>query len=376
MKYNYDEKLALLKINAFGYFRTDWFTRLLEIYGTAQDILKQPAESLAAEGKISLQTAKKFLEAAATLNAEREVELTDKAGGKIIFYGEDNYPIMLQNIKEPPLALYVRGCLPAGDDVPAVAVVGTRKITPYGKRAAAFLCEDLAKAGVVLVSGLARGVDSIVHASAVRNQKPTWAVIGTGIGRCYPAENRDLALGILDNGGAIVSELPFEAPPLAQHFPRRNRILAGLAHTVVVVEGEVKSGALITAKMALEQGKEPLAVPGPIDSPQSGGTNQLIREGSPIISSAKDIIDVLPLNLKTQLNTRAIYNKEDAPVQADLSPKEQQVLEAVGEGVKSVDDIAIACDMEIAELSGLLFTLEVNGVLSCQNGRYERSKLN
>ncbi len=374
MKYDFEEKLALLKINSFSYLRSDWFTRLLEIYGSAREILKQDADILSQDGKISHETAAHFLSCANALDAQKEFDLTEKAGGKIVFYGEDSYPVMLNNIKEPPLALYIRGALPAGDDAPSVGVVGTRKITPYGRRAAAKICEDLTQAGVILVSGLARGVDSIVHAAAVKNNRPTWAVIGTGIGRCYPAENRELALGILDNGGAIISELPFNAPPLAQHFPRRNRLIAGLSQAVVVIEGEIKSGALITAKLALEQGKDLLAVPGPIDSPQSGGTNRLIKEGAPVVTDASDVIDVLPLNLKIGLNIKKLYNENKAEPPSPLSEAQQCVVDAVGSQSKSVDDIALECGIEISELAGLLFALEINGVLACKDGRYERLK--
>ncbi len=372
MALSYEEKLALVKINSFSFLRADWLGRLLEIFSSPCEILKQTPERLSEEGKISLETAARFLENAAKLDAEAEFEKTDKVNGKIYFKGEEGYPEELANIKEPPLVLYVRGTLPTENSANA-AMVGTRKITPYGRRAAARLAEDLALAGVVLVSGLARGVDSVVHAAAVKNNKPTLALIGTGIGRCYPAENRELARGILDTGGAIISELPFDAPPLAPHFPRRNRLIAAFSKLVVVVEGEVKSGALITAKMALEQGLDVLAVPGPIDSPQSAGTNKLIKEGAGMALSAADVIDCLPLNLKLGLNTKKLYN-EEKPLLQDLSDMEQKLVEAIGPDSKSPDDLSLELDMPISELSGLLFGLEVNGVISCADGKYSRRK--
>lgn len=372
MGFSYEEKLALLKINAFSFLRADWLGRLLDIFGSPCEILKQSPQRLSEEGKISIETAGKFLDTAARLNAEAELEKTEKANGRIYFKGEPDYPQELLAIKEPPLALYVRGVLPS-DGSANVGMVGTRKITPYGRRAASKLGEDLALSGVVLVSGLARGVDTVVHASAVRNDKPTIALIGTGIGRCYPAENRELARGILDRGGAIISELPFDAPPLAQHFPRRNRLIAAFSKLVVVVEGEIKSGALITAKMALEQGKDVLAVPGPIDSPQSAGPNNLIREGAAMVLDARDIIDTLPLNLKLGLNTKKLYNEEKTALE-DLSPLERQVVEAIGSSSVSTDDLAISLAMPISELSGILFNLEVGGVICCEDGKYSRRK--
>lgn len=366
------EKLALIKINSFSYLRADWANRLLEIFGSAENILKQDARTLSEEGKISFETAERFLKNTAALDAQAEMDKTLKAGGKIIFKGQSDYPQSLLSIKEPPLALYVRGTLNA-EEVPTVGMVGTRKITPYGRRACTRLAEDLAQCGVILVSGLARGIDSIVHAQAVKNGKPTWALVGTGIGRCYPAENRDLARAIIDNGGAVISELPFDAPPLAQHFPRRNRLIAGLSRLVVVVEGESKSGALITAKMALEQGLDVLAVPGPIDSPQSEGTNRLIKQGAAMVMDARDIIDAIPLNLKLGLNTKKLYN-EEKPQTDNFTEPELLLLNLIGEGSKTIDDLALQTDMEISEIAGILFNLEINSVVYCADGKYSKNK--
>ena len=373
MPLSHGEKLALLKINSFSYLRADWLERLLEIFGSAQEILKQDAAALSEEGKISLQTAGYFLKAAAALDAEREMERAQKTGGSIVFKGHEGYPEVLLDIKEPPLALYIRGRL--DESAAAVAMVGTRKITPYGKRAASKLAEDLALSGITLVSGLARGVDSIVHAAAVKNNKPTWALIGTGIGRIYPLENRELALGILDKGGAIISELPYDAPPLAAHFPRRNRLIAGLSKLVVVVEGEERSGALITAKMALEQGLDVLAVPGPIASPQSSGTNRLIREGAAMVMDARDIIDALPLQIKAGLDTGKLYSEAAGgpPKQLDLSEQETKILAAIGSGSKPIDDIALETGFDITALAGLLFNMEINNIIYCRDGRYARN---
>jgi DNA processing protein len=372
MIYNDEEKIALIKINSFSYLRTDWLQRLLEIFGSAQNILKQSSRGLSEEGRISLKTAEYFLKTANSTDGAREFERTQKAGGKIVFKGETDYPAPLLDIKEPPLLLYIRGNLDIENSVP-VAMVGTRKITPYGKRAATKLAQDLAQSGITLVSGLARGVDSAAHLAAVRSKKPTWALIGTGIGRIYPAENKELAHGIIDEGGAIISELPFDAPPLAAHFPRRNRLIAGLSRLVVVIEGEAKSGALITAKMALEQGIDVLAVPGPIDSPQSRGTNGLIKEGAAVVVDARDIIDALPVNSKLALDTKKLYNKDEESKQ-DLTEQEIKVLEIIAEDAKSTDDIAEGLKTDIATISGILFAMEVNGLIYCKDGLYAKNR--
>lgn len=368
----YEEKLARLKVNSFSYLRSDWLSQMIEIFSSAEGLLKQDASTISKEGKISLESAEAFLKSCALLDAEKEMEKVEKVGGKILFNGEEDFPKRLANIKEAPILIYVRGDL--GDSERAsVGMVGTRKISPYGRRAASKLAGDLAQSGVVLVSGLARGIDSVVHAEAVKNERATWALIGTGIGRCYPAENRELARAILDNGGAIISELPFDAPPLAHHFPRRNRLIAGLSDIVVVVEGEVKSGALITAKMALEQGLDVMAVPGPIDSPTSGGPNKLIKEGAGMALSANDIIDAIPSQKKFGLSVKKLYNESKAPSEP-LTEQEQKILDLIGESSKSVDDLALETDLQIAQLSAVLFSLEVAGIIICTDGKYSRSK--
>ncbi len=371
---NFEEKLARIKVNSFSYLRSDWLMEMINIFGNAVELLRQDAKTISKEGKISLDSAESFLKSCAMLDAQKEMEKTEKVGGKILFNGEEYFPQRLAEIKEAPLLIYVRGDL--GDVQRAsVGMVGTRKISPYGRRAATQLACDLAQSGVVLVSGLARGIDSVVHAEAVKNKSATWALIGTGIGRCYPAENRELARAILDTGGAIISELPFDAAPLAHHFPRRNRLIAGFSDLVVVVEGEVKSGALITAKMALDQGLDVMAVPGPIDSPTSGGPNKLIKEGAGMVLSAKDIIDAIPSQKKFGLKVKKLYNESKEPIES-LTEQEQKILDLIGDGSKNVDELSLESDLEITQLSAILFSLEVAGAVICVDGKYSRSKFN
>ncbi len=366
------ERLARIRINAFLYFRADWLARLIDIFGSAEEILKQNAETLAREAQMNPSTAAHFLRDAFAINPEEELEKTEKYGGRILVPEDDEYPQSLRQTKEAPVALYVLGQLPKSNQA-CVGMVGTRKITPYGRRAANNLATGLAEAGVVVISGLARGIDSECHAAAVRLHKPTVAVIGTGIGRCYPPENRELAKALLQHGGAIVSELPFNKPPNAFHFPRRNRIIAALSEVVVVVEGEVKSGALITARLALEMGKDVLAVPGPIDSLQSGGPNQLIKDGAGVVTSVKDIIDYIPnpglFDLQApQEKTEQTNEREGLP---DLQKK---VLEYIGQGALSTDQIVEGLTLSVPDAAAALFELEVKGLLSCDNGLYSKSK--
>ncbi|MBR3604062.1 MAG: DNA-processing protein DprA [Elusimicrobiaceae bacterium] len=371
MSISTQERLARIRINAFLYFRADWLKRLIDIFGSAQEILKQDAHSLAEQAQMNPSTAAHFLKEAFSINPEEELEKTEKYGGRILVPEDEEYPQSLRDCKEAPIALYVLGDLPTHKAY--IGMVGTRKITAYGRRVANTLSTDLTQAGAVVVSGLARGIDSECHAAAVRLQKPTIAVIGTGIGRCYPAENRDLARAILQHGGALVSELPFNKPPHAFHFPRRNRIIAALSELLVVVEGEVKSGALITAKLALEMGKDVLAVPGPIDSPQSAGPNNLIKDGAGVVTSVKDIIDYIPSPQLFDLQLLQ-QSQQAQPVDDALPPEQQKIMHFISTAEVSTDQIVEATGLSVQEAAGALFELEVKGLLCCKAGLYSKSK--
>ncbi|MGB2578535.1 DNA processing protein [Elusimicrobium simillimum] len=365
------EKLARIKLNAFTYLRTDWAERMIDVFGSAEDVLKQSAATLAQQGGISTGTAADLLRDAHALNAEEEVELTRNAGGEILFLGEDGYPAKLAEIKDPPFVLYVRGQMK--ETGPRVSMVGTRMITPYGRRCCNKFASEISQAGCIVVSGLARGVDSACHAAAVANKKPTWAVVGTGIGRCYPAENRALASAILEHGGCIISELPFNKPPHAFHFPRRNRIISALGSVVVIIEGKERSGALITAKLAAEQGKDILAVPGNIDSIQSGGTNKLIRDGAHALLDTKDIIDMIPFEERFGLDTD--FLQEDNKKEFDnLTEVEKRYLSVVGSEEVTVDEIIENLGVSVQEASTVLFDMEIKGVLTCIDGKYSKNK--
>lgn len=369
------ERLARIQLNAFLYFRADWLERLIEIFGSAQEILRQDAKTLAREANLNPDTAAHLLREAFAINPQEEWDKTAALGGHIYLPEDEEYPQSLRNCKEAPIAIYVLGKLPQENQA-CVAMVGTRKITPYGRRVARKLSEELAQCGVTIVSGLARGIDSECQASAVRLEKPTIGVIGTGVGRCYPPENRALEKAILEHGGAVISELPFNKPPNAFHFPRRNRIIAALSQPIVVLEGEIKSGALITAKLALEMGKDVLAVPGPIDSPVSGGPNSLIRQGAGVVTSVADILDYIPQQSRFGLDARYfehIQSTPDKPLE-NLTEDEQKVIQCIGTGQASLDQVAENLNLDVPQTASLLFDLEVKGFLSCENGLYSKNK--
>jgi DNA processing protein len=220
--------------------------------------------------------------------ADAQLAQARRAGTSALCLMEAAYPALLAAIPDPPPVLWVRGRIDVLTS-PAIAVVGSRAASPYGLEMAKRLAGDLAAAGVVIVSGLARGVDSAAHVAALRSNGRTIGVLGCGLDRVYPAEHRDLAADMTTRG-AVVSEFPIGVPPLPHHFPLRNRIISGLSRAVVVVEAAEKSGALITASAALEQGREVMVVPGPASAGRNRGGHLLIRDGARLVESADDIL--------------------------------------------------------------------------------------
>lgn len=274
--------------------------RLVARFGGAEQTLAAGASALAAAGLNS--------EAAATLEAGRQLEAAADevariraAGARLIPCTDSEYPSLLSVVHDAPLYLVARG-EPLGDG-PAVAVVGARHATPYGKDVAMRLAEELAQAGVTVVSGLARGVDGAAHGGALRGGGQTVAVLGSGIDIIYPAEHRELAARITCSG-TLLCERPVGAAPRPEYFPARNRIIAGMTHGTVVVEAAGRSGSLITARLALEGGREVFAVPGRIDSPLSVGTHRLIQEGAKLTASVDDVLSEIVPALRARAGVR------------------------------------------------------------------------
>ncbi|MBI4370751.1 MAG: DNA-protecting protein DprA [Elusimicrobia bacterium] len=290
-----------------------------------------------------------------------ELRRLSALGGRRIRRGEPDFPDLLACLPDAPSALYAQG---AWSPRPAVAIVGSRAPTPYGRRMARVLSGDLARRGVAVVSGLARGIDAEVHAAALDAGGVTWAVLGSGLGEVYPPENRGLARRITEHSGCVLSEYPLAARPRPELFPRRNRIVAGLAWAVVVVEGRENSGAGGTAKWALDYGREVLAVPGPADSPLSATPHRLLREGARLAASAEDVLAALPPGLALP---------PAAPRPGRLAPafeaEEAGVLAALGSDSLSLDELARGTGLDIARLSTIMFALEIKDAVSFVPGQ-------
>ena len=309
------------------------------------------------EGLAGLGAASALIDTASRLaddEARTVIGRARGAGWRWMVPPDHEYPPLLRATADPPLGLFVRGRL---DGSAAVALVGSRKATPYGQQVARLLGEELGRAGVVVLSGMARGVDAAAHHGALDAGGRSWAVWGTGPDRVYPPEHADLSEALATHG-ALITEYPPGTPPRRHHFPERNRILAGIAQAVVVVEAAARSGALITARLAMEEGREVLAVPGNIFSEVSVGPNTLLRVGARPLLTPRDLFEAI--------------GHEPGPAREEV--EEDDVMQWVGAGeVVSLDEIAARSGKKIADVAGRVLELELSGDLERRSdGRYAR----
>jgi DNA processing protein len=282
---------------------------------------------------------------AARRAAEAEAQAAGRAGARVIGWHDPEYPQLLRRIYDPPPVLYVRGRLDPDDGERAVALVGARAATPGGRVLAAALARDLGAWGATVVSGLARGIDTAAHEGALEGGGRTVAVLGSGIDRLYPPENERLARAIAERG-AVVSEFPLGTRPLPQHFPRRNRVIAGWSRAVVVVEAAARSGALNTARTALDEGRDVMAVPGHPSQPSHAGTNQLLREGAALVRDARDVAEEIGL---------------DAPEAKPTATAGDPLLDALrADAPAGLEDLQRRTGLETAELLARLSRLELS----------------
>ena len=326
---------------------------LLAAFGTPEAALAAPVERLVAAG-LPTDAARALDEARE--RAGREAGRLRDAGATWLAWDDPAYPAALRAIADPPVVLAVRGAL-TPEDALAVAVVGARRASEYGRRVAAELATGLAQAGVTVVSGLATGIDAAAHRAALAAGGRTVAVLGTGIDRVYPAWHAALAAQIAGQG-ALVSEFPCGAPPFAHHFPRRNRLISGLGSGTVVVEAAEQSGSLITARYALEQGREVFAVPGPIGVAAHRGPHRLIQEGAKLITAVEDIL----AELVPALVGRVAAARADA-ARALLTTAERRLLDAVGSESRHLDDVVRYTGMAVAPALETLLALELRGLV-------------
>ena len=339
--------------------------KLLEIFEEPQRVLvAKRSELRGAEGignEVADQIAnwESIVDLAAELDRIRELDAT------VITQESPSYPKSLREIHAPPIVLYVWGELQERDHH-AIGIIGARRTTHYGTESAKKLAYQLAYAGLTVISGLARGIDTAAHQGALAAKGRTIAVIGSGLSKLYPPENRGLAEKIRDGNGAIVSEFSMEIEPDRQTFPMRNRIIAGWSHGVLVVEAGLNSGALITASQALEQGRSVYAVPGHINAPSAFGSNRLIQQGAKLVMDASDILDDLQILLpETKPSPEAAARTLPA-----LSDEERRVYDAIESTETAIDDIGRKCQLPSATVSSALLRLELKRLVKQLPGKY------
>jgi DNA processing protein len=338
---------------------------LLEHFGSASAILRAPIPELREVPYLGQKVAEELQRALANPDVAAECAQIDKHGVHLRVLGRPDYPANLASIDDAPHLLFVKGTLEAGDEK-AIAIVGSRACTSYGRRIAERIGADLARAGWTVVSGLARGIDGCAHRGALQAKGRTLAILAGGLSKIYPPEHADLAADVAASG-ALITESCMRMEPMATLFPARNRIISGLSRAVVVIEAAEKSGALITARLAAEQGREVFAVPGPVDSPASAGTHQLLRMGAKLVRHADDILEDLQ-SLPALVEEKTI----EAQSPSGLDDAQQKIWEALAER-RNVEQLTEQVALPMTDLTRQLMTLELKKVVRRLPGNwYER----
>jgi DNA processing protein len=332
------------------------YQALMEHFGSAGRVLDATSSSLRNVAGVGHKLAEKIARARVEQGVDAELAACERAGVSVIGRDSPRYPGSLTRVPDPPPVLYVRGTLEPRDEL-AVAIVGARKATPYGLRIAEKLASSLARVGLTVVSGLARGIDAAAHRGALKAGGRTIAVVANGLSTTYPPEHAELADEVAV-AGAILSEFPMGQGPLSGLFPQRNRIIAGLSLGVVVVEAAPRSSSLATARHAMEQDREVFAVPGPVDSLNSRGCHALIRDGARLVETVEDILDELgPLvrEVRTAPDEPAVRQ----PSELVLGEQERSILGLLGDRPVSLDELIVATKLGASQVMATLSVLEV-----------------
>ncbi|MDZ4202993.1 MAG: DNA-processing protein DprA [Gallionella sp.] len=330
--------------------------RLLQEFGSPDAVFTASLASL--KSVVKANVAAELAQGIANECIEPTLSWLEDDNNHVVTLGDRDYPQALLNIPDPPLLLYVKGRRDLLNH-PALAVVGSRNATPQGIHNAEAFARSLSEAGLCIVSGMAHGIDAAAHRGALQGTGSSIAVVGTGLDKVYPSANRGLAHALAAQG-ALISEFPLGTPPLAANFPRRNRIISGMSSGCLVVEASLQSGSLITARLALEQGRDVFAIPGSIHSPQSKGCHTLLKQGAKLVEAAQDILEELGCL------TAATHEPETPGADPEF-------MEHLGFDPVDMDTLAVRCGLTMAELSAMLLTLELEGRVSAlPGGLYQR----
>jgi len=354
---DHNNRLALLAILAAPEIGNRRARELVELFGSARAVISAPAGEISEALRVPLKVGRGVVKSGRSLDkAEKVMSRLAAVDARLVSIWDENYPARLKTIDDPPVVLYIKG-----QDSPlydySVAVVGTRVPTDNGKRSALRIAGDLALAGVTIISGMALGVDSLAHEGALRAGGRTIAVLGSGIDVIYPPSNRRLYERIISQGAVMTEYLP-GVDPDKHHFPQRNRIISGLSLGVVIVEAGLKSGALITARLAIEQGKELFAVPGPAGMPRSAGVNRLLKDGTAIlVENGDDVKETLQSQLAPVLNVSATL------ALPKLDKEEAAVYKLLEQGPMLIDELIRKTSSGAVMINRLLTSMQLKGLV-------------
>jgi DNA processing protein len=343
-------------------------------FGTVSNVLQASSAELKSVQGIGDTLAKAISSWKTDLDYESEMKLAERAGVEILTLADDEYPSVLKELHDAPLCLYTRGQMPSENDF-MLGVVGSRRITNYGRSMSEHLSRAAAYAGWTVVSGLAYGTDAVAHRTVVEAGGRTIAVLGGGLARIFPQDHVPLAKSIIEGGGAVISEFPMEFAPNRRSFPMRNRIISGLSKGVLVIEAGTTSGSLITAKFALDQGRLVFAVPGQADNPQARGCNSLIKQGAKLTESFEDIMEEFeflpefsrPANYKF-VDDQHVANEKGEP-DLKLPEDEGRIIGLLKNGDASTDSLVAETGMSAGKLLSLLMKMEMKKLISQLPGK-------
>ena len=360
-----DDLESLLRLNMISGIGTITYRNLIEHLGSVKSIFECKKSKLEKIPGIGPRIAERIVIGSKTADVDKEIKRAEKENVKIIPFASDHFPHNLKQIYDPPLVLYIKGNILKSDTL-GLAIVGARRCSYYGRTQAERFARQLAQVGFCIVSGMARGIDTMAHTGAIKGKGRTIAVLGSGIGAVYPRENKELSETIASNG-AVISELPMSTPPNSRNFPPRNRIISGLSLGVLVIESTLRSGSSITAKWALEHGKEVFAVPGNIDSNYSRGTNKLIKDGAKLVEDINDIVEELgPL-------AETIHIKDNTKVEdirsLTLNSQENKIFSLLSSTPRDIDEIIIESGLPSSNVASILMILEVKRLVKQLSGK-------
>ena len=352
-------------------------TKLLERFGSPDAVFQARRTELESL-RIKPETIESILKNEFSEKAVQELENVKQLGGDILILDDGSYPALLREIADPPITLYVKGDWQACFDLPCVAVIGSRMCSTYGENAAEMLARDLASRGICIVSGLARGIDAAAHKGAIRGGGKTIAVMGTGIDNVYPRDNTRLVREILESGGCLVSQFPLGTPPLKDNFPYRNRIISGLSLGVLIIEASERSGSLITARLAAEQDREVMAVPGNITSGNSYGTNYLIKSGAKLVQQWQDVVAELPSEIaasilppKIDQPTNGHSSRQQELMPADLNDNERRIWPLLpADDAIHIDVLLESSGLSFGDLNSALVALDIRDLIRVLPGKH------